>query len=539
MSTAATLCLLVLTVKVRLGTTVQPPHHPQPDCRFWPEPKQNQASLILQSEKDREGSVFYFWSQERQDCSPCTVCPPSDRTLSHCSYIRDTLCVSQTEWIHRGLQTTSSGLDILESRLRNSEPEIRDEGVVRLRSAEIEDHKQPAVFGVKVFDTDESIQLSESPTRKVHRKYGQNSTSDVRQEEEEEYYGTPIFSEESKNIEGFESEQPVMTVLREMLNNKSAGLSVKDLVNISHTYHSPQSSAIFPNHNEVGGGDSIGDSDNIEPSSYKHTQPLPPASTSHTVKEETEAELYDDSEQEYKKEKSKEIWPYRTDDQYSLFYFHPPSEDEKDVDEKEYLWPSLYEYENEYHFQPREPTKQENLNQEIAPHTTAGSLIQTQKENEYPERKDENTAALENIFIGITSLVIVLIGVLIYLTKTRSRNRFKLLDNSDNVSSYHSVSPADNSLALASPSPVSTGLKASSSSSSGQSQCQYDRSKLSIPLQPYSSSRSASPVGNKSPSYLDKNLMHPSVARSLRNIKETNNDIQPLELELDLNNKLF
>ena len=135
MSVVATLCLLVLTVKA------QPPHHPDPDCRFWPEPKQNQASLILQSEKDREGSVFYFWSQERQDCSPCTVCPPSDRTLSHCSYIRDTLCVSQTEWIHRGLQTTSSGLDILESRLRNSEPEIRDEGVVRLRSAEIEDHK--------------------------------------------------------------------------------------------------------------------------------------------------------------------------------------------------------------------------------------------------------------------------------------------------------------------------------------------------------------------------------------------------------------
>ena len=140
MSTAATLCLLVLTVKVRLGTTVQPPHHPQPDCRFWPEPKQNQASLILQSEKDREGSVFYFWSQERQECFPCKVCP--ERTLSHCSYVRDTVCVSQSEWVHRGLQTTSSGLDLLESRLRNSEPGDRDEGVVRLRSAaERENHK--------------------------------------------------------------------------------------------------------------------------------------------------------------------------------------------------------------------------------------------------------------------------------------------------------------------------------------------------------------------------------------------------------------
>ena len=59
------------------------------------------------------------------------------------------------------------------------------------------------------------------------------------------------------------------------------------------------------------------------------------------------------------------------------------------------------------------------------------SLVPTQEENEYSEGKEKNTAALENIFIGITSLVIILIGVLIYVTtRTRSRNRFKLLDNS-------------------------------------------------------------------------------------------------------------
>ena len=58
-------------------------------------------------------------------------------------------------------------------------------------------------------------------------------------------------------------------------------------------------------------------------------------------------------------------------------------------------------------------------------------MVPSQKENEYSEGKDKNTAALENIFIGITSLVIILLGVLIYVTtKTRSRNRFKLLDNS-------------------------------------------------------------------------------------------------------------
>ena len=58
-------------------------------------------------------------------------------------------------------------------------------------------------------------------------------------------------------------------------------------------------------------------------------------------------------------------------------------------------------------------------------------MVPTEKENEYSEGKDKNTAALENIFIGITCLVIILLGVLIYVTtKTRSRNRFKLLDNS-------------------------------------------------------------------------------------------------------------
>ena len=250
--------------------------------------------------------------------------------------------------------------------------------------------QQPAVFGIKVFDTDQSTQLGESPTRKVHRKYGKNPSGNGGQQEEEEYYGTPIFSEESKDTGGLESEQPVMTVLREMLNNKSAGLSVSDLVNISQTYHdethfvpphsphsphSPQSSPTFPQHNEVGGLRGLGrvESNNVEPSVYKHTPALPASSTPVPASEETGRELYDYSEpgQDYK-EKNKEIWPYRTDDQYSLFYFNPPSEEDKDVDEKEYQWPSLSEYENEYHFQPREPAKQENLNQEIAPHTTAG-----------------------------------------------------------------------------------------------------------------------------------------------------------------------
>ena len=138
MCVAATVLLLLL--RLRLATTGQASPHPEPDCRFWPEPKQSRADLILDREKDREGSVFYFWSEDRQECSPCRLCP--ERTLSHCSYVRDTVCVSQSEWLHRGLQATSSGLDLLESRLRSSEQGNRDEGVVRLRSAaEREGHK--------------------------------------------------------------------------------------------------------------------------------------------------------------------------------------------------------------------------------------------------------------------------------------------------------------------------------------------------------------------------------------------------------------
>ena len=51
--------------------------------------------------------------------------------MSHCSYVRDTVCVSQREWLQRGL----GRLDLLESRLRNSgQTGTRDEGVVILRS---------------------------------------------------------------------------------------------------------------------------------------------------------------------------------------------------------------------------------------------------------------------------------------------------------------------------------------------------------------------------------------------------------------------
>ena len=162
----------------------------------------------------------------------------------------------------------------------------------------------------------------------------------------------------------------ILVVMTQCCTAMRDNLGLKDLVNVSKTYHdetkfgpqAPQRSDKFKSHKEVVGGDS-----REEPSVHQHTQTVA-ASPSPEPGREKDSALYDYSESE----KTKKVWPYRTDDQYSLFNFHPPHQDEKDLDEKEYLWPSLSEYESEYYFQPREPTKEENLNQEIAPTTTAG-----------------------------------------------------------------------------------------------------------------------------------------------------------------------
>ena len=199
----------------------------------------------------------------------------------------------------------------------------------------------------------------------------------------EEYFGTPTFFSEQtaeKDLPASptlpDTEQPVLQVLHELLNsNKSQSVSVKDLVSVGHSLQ--------------GGEGTIPNYENVQHSFYKHAGrgplvPTPSPSTTTTGPRETEEEgqrevgqeeedgtVYDYNGNEYK-EKFKEIWPYRTDDQYSLFYFHPTKE-EKEVDEKEYPWPSLSENEKEkYHFQPRESTEQENLNQEVAVPTSSG-----------------------------------------------------------------------------------------------------------------------------------------------------------------------
>ena len=122
---------------------------------------------------------------------------------------------------------------------------------------------------------------------------------------------------------------------------------------------------------------------------------------------------------------------------------------------------------------------------------------------------------------------------------------------SDNISSYQSVSPADTILpAASSPSPLPSRavspVPSLHSPVSGpgvtHAGAVYDRSKLTIPLQRYnipSSSSSSSPAGKSPSTNSTSSLVHPSVARSLRNIKQSASKQDIQHIELDLNSRLF
>ena len=75
------------------------------DCRFWREPRSEVARAISEDRAmkldTRDPGVFYWWDSHRAECLPCSVCP--ERTLTMCSYIQDTECVTQREWVRRGL----------------------------------------------------------------------------------------------------------------------------------------------------------------------------------------------------------------------------------------------------------------------------------------------------------------------------------------------------------------------------------------------------------------------------------------------------
>jgi len=563
------------------------------DCRFWQQPKQEVARIIIDNRIDSEASVFYFWDTARNECLPCSVCP--ERTLSLCWYVKDTECISQKEWLqqnlsNRGKMMLSSGRGSPFRYQTDADNDRQSDGVVVFRSAsDANTEKQPTVFGVPVYSTDDADQSAkDTPTRKVHRKYSQNSnylTNDASMPEEE-MYGTPTFFSKDESAAEIihhnpikHEARPILTILHEILeNNKSQGLSVKDVANITKTrsnnhygYNPIDISGYFKKEETKQVPTTVSSLQPKHPLVYKHTEythhsssfkPQSIHSTSKPSVVHTNEDQFDSLDYRDYNDRFKQIWPYRTDDKYSLFYFHPKTNQPSVDDSQVYPWPSLMDTDEEYHQEDADDIFNPNK-EEKSSSSTQRALIPLLPEDEYFSSDGENTQYLEHIFISVAALVVVLVIILICLT-SRSRsnqNRFKLLDNSDNISSYHSVSPADTIIppchvpGTRSPSPLPSSRRTSCVSSSstsasypgscpGPSQAsgnrhEYDRTKLSIPLQRYniSSPSSGSPLA-KSPSSFDQNLIHPSVARSLRNIKQTaNEEIQ--HIELDLNGKLF
>ena len=237
--------------------------------------------------------------------------------------------------------------------------------------------QQPAVFGVPVYTTD-TTEAKDSPTRLVHRQY---SGSTAAAPGTEQLYGTPTFfsgeraaaAETEARSPGGE-QRPVLSVLREILRtNKSYDAAqqsgARDHYDISRHFHS--------GHTAATAAASPG-----PPAVYKHTEDpelrLPASSTQQPAgdrgQEGHEAGDGDgdgdsDGDQGDYEDRFKQIWPYRTDDKYSLFYFHPSQEQppvQEEADEAAYPWPSLSDLEPEEdieEFQPRHPQgDQGNLN---------------------------------------------------------------------------------------------------------------------------------------------------------------------------------
>ena len=233
--------------------------------------------------------------------------------------------------------------------------------------------QQPAVFGVPVYTTDDSIQVKDTPTRKIQRKYRGRAgeKEDVVMEpgmEEEEQYGTPTFYSHDETLAESvhqssatkENNRPILTILREILNsNKSLGMSAKDVTN--GTKGGPSHYDIARHFNKQRTFEEVttmGDIRNVK-NIHKHSPP-PPAVMPHgaTLKPFTPRHKplttslapgaassdYSEAGPGDYEDKFKQIWPYRTDDKYSLFYFHPDRGQGQERGEgAEYPWPSLNE----------------------------------------------------------------------------------------------------------------------------------------------------------------------------------------------------
>ena len=250
--------------------------------------------------------------------------------------------------------------------------------------------QQPAVYGVPVYTTDDSTAVTDTPTRIVHRKYSNNNNPFVdlaNGMEEEEAYGTPTFFSKDESVAEtvnhnplHQENRPIMTILHEILQNKTAsqGYNVKHVANITKSRSSTQYgynpldiSGFFNKNNK----NSLESTTSQNPIVYKHTEYSLIQTTSEALPTQHPPLVHHnpDDNAEYIEnydyhDKFKQIWPYRTDDKYSLFYFHPSNDDSSQVDNSEvYNWPSLSEPEPEYNdYHQRMAVDEENLNGETS-----------------------------------------------------------------------------------------------------------------------------------------------------------------------------
>ena len=178
-------------------------------------------------------TVFYYWAGEEGGCLPCTVCPA--RTLQTCRPTSNSRCGSELEWRRLGSHAPATPLDRLEERLRARQ---EDEGVVHYKAAMggVES-QEAAVYGVPVYTTQPGTPLpgQDSPTRKIHRKYGGGGGNDASQAAPApQQFGKPTFysNDEHKNRDVVTNERPILQIFREILRNDTVRqVGVKDVVN--------------------------------------------------------------------------------------------------------------------------------------------------------------------------------------------------------------------------------------------------------------------------------------------------------------------
>ena len=405
------------------------------DCRFWREPKQKIAKMIMNNKKDKQLSVFYFWNTSAVSCQPCTLCV--ENTLSSCNKVRDTVCITHLEWMKMGIK----GNSVLEDH--GDDEGIDDEGVI-VYKAFTPATKNQEVYGKPVY-TEESTMENNSPTRTFHHEYGNNMFGKKTDVSANQKFGKPTFyaKDSHKNRNHQNDERPILAILREVLkNNQSRGVSIKDVLlrdlsdhfankkmKISHTptdegylrgyprgyqQEYPWQVNILPNTNN-----------HIHSTSTTRTTTRPSLMT--TIKEQ------DDYDPPYPDSRDND-WPYKTDDKYSLFYYHPQkASNEKDI-EDEYTnnqeedtnrsnTESVYNM-KEYGSKPIQADQNLNIppNLITKPPILSRSLPDTSR----------STSLLERILLLVSCIVVLLLTLLLIILSrnTHTSSAFKLLDNS-------------------------------------------------------------------------------------------------------------